>query len=142
MKKKDLLDQKLEIGAPISLDEGYEVLRRKQELNKETREAQKNKDFRINYSSPENVPQEKQQQYLVQVTNFLKKEHPVYYYILRLRMEGCTYEFISKNLSRTLNSNITVKQVKSKEFEAIKCVRDRIKHIKKVGIPIFAEQKV
>jgi len=139
----DNLIDKVKANAGITLDEGFEILRRKKANLKETRTLQDEKVFRT--ESEVFVPgQEQQRRYLRYALSLIQYEHPLYWHILTLRMqEGYSgpkgLKKIAKTLSQRLNSDITVACVSRKEAEAIRCVQHKIDRLKQRGIPIFSE---
>lgn len=135
--KHEQLKKKIEAGAGLTLDEGYEVLRQRRQVNKETRQAQDRKEFRTHYSKVDKAPEKARHKFMEYVTNWLKKENPLYFYVLRLRMEGLSLKVIASELSKKKNMNITANQISAYEVQAIRAVKERIEKVKRVGIPIF-----
>jgi hypothetical protein len=138
----DQLTEKVKKGIGLSLGEGFEILRRKKAQNKELRAEQDKGIFKPQYST-ETIPEkQKQKTYLDYALTLIKSEEPLFYHILSLRMYP---EFrgpsgisrLSKELSRRLKTDITVAEVARQEKQAVSYVKQKIEHLKKVGIPLF-----
>ena len=132
----DNLAQKVKNQVAISIDEGREWVKRLKNRNKETREAQKRKEFPTYNTTA--VPVQDQQKYLVYALSFIRKEEPLFYHILVLRMRGLSIKQLSKFLN-TEGYNTTESQVSKKEAEAIQYVKSKIEWIRKTGVPIFRD---
>lgn len=137
----DNLAKKLSLKIPLSIGEAIEAVRRRKQVNKETREAHERKEFPTHYTQ-EQVPDEsKQQRFLEYALHFIKQEHPLYWHILMLRMQdkyrgpqGC------KKIAIFLSAkgfNVTAAQISKKEAEAVNCVKQTIERVRQTGIPIF-----
>ena len=136
----DSLAQKVKKGIGISINEGFEWVRRLKARNKATREAHKRKEFPTynTHVDGEMPDQMGQQKYLVYALSFIRKEEPLYYHILVLRMRGLSLKQLSEHLNLK-GFNTTVSQLSKKEAEAIRYVGQKIEHIRKTGIPIFKD---
>lgn len=132
----DNLVEKIKHGVGLSLNEGFEVVRRKKQQNKDTKVAHDRKEFPIHYSKIEDVPQMGQQKYLQYALGFIKKEYPLYHNLLSARMMGQSLKQITKFLN-SKGYNVTEAEVSKKEAEAMRCVRQAINRVRQNGIPIF-----
>lgn len=132
----DNLSEKVKNGIGISLNEGFEMLRRKRQQNKDTRQAHDRKEFPIHYSKPEDSDAQSQKKFLQYALSLIKKEFPLYWHILTCRMKGMS----CKQLSKFLNSrgyNTTEAQLSKAEAQAMRVVKETIERIKRTGTPIF-----
>ena len=140
LKNGDTLAEKVKLKIPLSLGEGFEILRQRRQQNKETRAAHKRGKFPVHFTKPdqEMPDQMGQQQYLSYALSLIKREETLYYHILALRMQGLSIN----QLTTFLNSkgyNVTEGGVFKQEAAAIRYVQAKIEHLRKKGIPIFSD---
>jgi len=136
----DNLKKKIKNKVGLSIGEGYEVLRRMKQENKGIRSDQDKKIFKTR--SIKDVDKNGQQRFLNYAMGLIKLEEPIYYNILRLRMEGCSHKMIAAYLSKVKKANITVARVQKLEVAAVKYMRAKIAHLRRTGTPLIGEPKV
>lgn len=131
------IQKKIDLKIPLGVGELGEFVKFRKRRVKEVADAHKRKEFPIHYSRENNPVNNNEQNFLTYALSLIRKEQPLFWSILMLRMQGFSNKRLAKFLSKELKGNITVAAVSKKEAEAINYVKAKIDHLRKTGIPLF-----